>query len=165
MRRVVITYLVDSGKKTPEGDNILTGMWAGEGKATVRGTDVQIFDANTGETLNGVIEVKLSISGPSGFKGSIKSIVMVKNPEAGKEITGPDGKPTKALPFMPLTDNRKNIAMTEEECIVVELAPMNEEIMKKLQGIRDVPAQLAQSMRDKMNKAAEEADLTKEEKK
>ena len=160
MRRVVITYLVDTGKKTPEGESVLTGIWANDGKATVSGGDIQIFDASTGESLNGVVEVKLSVSGPHGLKGSIKSLVMMKNPDAGKEGADPKKVPT----YVPVMDSRKNVAMTEEECIVVELAPMNEALMKKLQGIREVPSKLAEEMKEKMDKAAAAADLTEEKK-
>jgi|GEM_PF-4443575 hypothetical protein len=164
MRRVVITYLVESGNKTPEGNTIMTGIWANPGKTGVKGPDVQIFDANTGESLNGVVEVKMSVTGPHGLTGSIRSLVMTKNPEAGKEVTGADGKKMKSPAYVPIMDSRQNIAMTEEDCIVVELAPMNEELMKKIQGIREVPVKLADDLKEKMAEAAEEADLTKGEK-
>lgn len=162
MRRLVVTYLVESPNKTEKGERILTGMWANTGKGTVKGTDIQIFDANTGDSVQGITELKMEISGIEGLKGRLKSLILIKNPKAGEEFIAPNGEKGKEPDYIPIMDTRGNTAFVEEDCLVVEVCPLNEDIIKRLRAIKDVPAKLAEDLKAKMAAAGESADLTKE---
>jgi hypothetical protein len=162
MRRVVVTYLIDSGDKNEKGEVIKRGMWANEGKYSVKPQDIQIFDANTGELIGGIIDVTINING-AGLTGKMRTLLMTKNPDEGKEAEI-DGKIVKAPSFIPLLDTRGNNAFTDEECVVVEISPLNQDTLNKLKSIKDIPSQMAEDIKEKIAKTAEEADLTKETK-
>lgn len=164
MRRLVVTYLIESPNKTDKGERILTGMWANDGKGTVKGTDIQIFDANTGDTIQGITDITLSVSGLNGITGKLRSLILMKNPKAGQEFVAPNGEKGKEPDLVPIVDTRGNHAYVEEDCLVVEMCPLNDEIIRKLRSIKDVPVKLAEDLKAKMAAAGEEADLTKGDK-
>jgi len=159
MRRIALMYAVNTGEKL-DGKNVRRGIWPSH-KDKISGQDVQIFDVDTGEIINGAIEVRMEVSGAVGVAGKIKCIVMMKNPQEGQDVPGPDGKTTKAPSFLPVVDNRNNFAYTEEECAIVELAPMSQEFVDKIKAIRDKTSIVTSDIKQQMEQAADEADLTK----
>jgi hypothetical protein len=159
MRRIVILYLVD--ERNEKGESIKRGIWANEGKFSVKSNDIQIYDANTGDRMEGVSEVRFVINGPQGLSGKIKSLILTKNPKSGEDMTLENGQVVKSPALIPILDNRGNMAYTEEECLVVEMGPVNDTLIQKLREIKDRPIQQANNIKEKMEEASRMSDLTK----